>query len=130
MTHWWAQRRLRRVFKDLTSDEKEEIEERGSSIIDAIEQKVTAERQEQQEASPADETSETHDGDDELSAADDLSDDEKNKGAVIGRVEVRVAGQMRRIPYKIIMDPDNPEARVIAQRDSDTGELEPVVRRQ
>jgi hypothetical protein len=36
---------------------------------------------------------------------------------------------MRRIPYKIIMDPDNPEARVIAQRDSDTGELEPVVRR-
>ncbi len=124
----FLQRRLRRVFKDLTSDEKEEIEERGSSIIDSIEQKVVAERQEQQEESSEDVAAAAPE-DDELSAADDLSEDEKGKGAIIGRVEVRVAGQMRRIPYKIIIDPDDPEARVIAQRDSETGELEPVKRR-
>ena len=125
----FLQRRRRRVFKDLTNDEKTEIEKRGSSIIDAIEQKVVAERQQQQADSEDAAASTSVPGDDELSADDDLSDDEKTKGAVIGRVEVRVAGQMRRIPYKIILDPDDPEVRVIAQRDSESGLLEPMVRR-
>ena len=125
----FLQRRLRRVFKDLTGDEKTEIEEGGSSIIDAIEQKVLAERQDQAPASEDTDAAPSTETDSELSAADDLSDDEKSKGAVIGRVEIRVAGQMRRIPYKIILDPDDPEARVIAQRDSESGLLEPMVRR-
>ena len=124
----FLQRRLRRVFKDLTNEERAAIEERGSAIIDSIEQQVIAERQ---EAGTSEESVESvaHAGDDELAEADDLSEDEKSKGALIGRVEVRVAGQMRRIPYKIIRNPDDEESYVIAQRDRDSGELEPVVRR-
>jgi len=47
----------------------------------------------------------------------------------IGRVEVRVAGSQRRIPYKIMPDPDEGDLYVIAQRDPDTGELIPQKRR-
>ena len=59
----------------------------------------------------------------------DLSEEERAKGAQIGRVELRVAGQMKRIPYKLIADPDDASLVVIAQRDRDRGDLEPARRR-
>ena len=43
-------------------------------------------------------------------------------------VEAR-AGQMRRVPRKIMRDPEDEESFVLAQRNPDTGELEPVLRR-
>jgi hypothetical protein len=35
----------------------------------------------------------------------ELSEDELKKGAVFGRVEMRVAGQMRRVPRKMMLEP-------------------------
>ena len=60
---------------------------------------------------------------------DTLSDEEIGMGALIGRVEMRVAGTMRPIPKKIITDPDDPSVNVIARRHPDTGKLEPALRR-
>ena len=127
----FLKRRLRRVFKDLTSDERSTIEERGADIIKAVEQKVlsarqaAAEQEEPVETAPAAATGE----DLGTEESDDLSEEERQKGAQIDRVEVRVAGQMKRIPYKLILDPDDPSIHVIAQRDQDTGELQPAIRR-
>ena len=42
---------------------------------------------------------------------------------------MRVAGQMRRVPRKIMLNPDDEDEFVLAQRNRDTGELEPVLRR-
>ena len=42
---------------------------------------------------------------------------------------MRVAGQMRRVPRKIMLDPSDETQFVLAQRNRDTGELEPVLRR-
>ena len=48
---------------------------------------------------------------------------------VIGRVEMRVAGNQRRIPYKIMPDLEDPTLHVVCQRDPDTGELVPQMKR-
>jgi hypothetical protein len=42
---------------------------------------------------------------------------------------MRVAGNTRRVPYKIMPDIEEPERFVIAQRDPDTEELVPQMRR-
>ena len=123
----FLQRRLRRMFRDLSADDKAEMEQRGADMIGAIEQKVIAERQAAQEAASADAPGgkpQADGGDDE-----NLSEDEVKKGATIGRVEMRVAGQNRRVPRKIMIDPDDVDHFVLAQRNPETGELEPVLRR-
>jgi hypothetical protein len=108
------------------------MEERGADIIDAVEQKLAAEREaavaEAEAASAATGGGGGGAGSEE-GESDDLSEEEKAKGAHLGRVEMRVAGQMKRIPYKLISDPDDPSLTVIAQRDRETGELEPSRRR-
>ncbi len=121
-------RRLRRMFKDLTSDEKEEMEQKGAHMIDAIEEKVLTERQ----AAAAEEAGQNlvSTADQGIAQDDDaLTEEEMKKGATIGRVEMRVAGQMRRVPRKIMLNPDDEDEFVLAQRNRDTGELEPVLRR-
>ncbi len=42
---------------------------------------------------------------------------------------MRVAGQMRRIPQKIMFNPDDESQYVVARRNPDSGELEAVLRR-
>jgi hypothetical protein len=58
-----------------------------------------------------------------------LSEEKLGNGATIGRVEIRVAGQMRHIRRKIIRGPDDDFRFVLAQRNQESGELEPVLRR-
>ena len=121
-------RRLRRMFRDLTGDEKQEMEQRGAKMIDAVEQKVVAER----EVAAAEVAGRTRvSTEDGTTDQDDdaLSEAELKKGATIGRVEMRVAGQMRRVPRKIMLNPDVVGQFVLAQRNRDTGELEVVLRR-
>lgn len=126
-------RRLRRMFPDMSTDETNEIKERGSQMIDAIEQKILEERRaeveaqriKKEEAAQAKRSQVAESSDDE----DDLTDEEKQRGVIIGRVEMRVAGNTRRVPYKIMPDEEEPERFVISQRDPDTGELVPQMRR-
>ena len=47
----------------------------------------------------------------------------------MGRVEIRVAGNFRKIPRKLMPDPDDPSKFVIAVRDSETGGTVPEERR-
>ena len=130
----FIERRMRRMFPDLSTDEGAEISKRKESIITSIEAKVLAEREgpkkEEAEGAAAEEagTKPTTGGGD---AADDmdLSDDEKQLGVQIGRVEVRIAGNQRRIPYKIMPDPDDASLHIIVKRDRETGELMPELRR-
>ncbi len=130
----FIERRMRRMFPDLSTDEESEISERKESIISSIEKKVLAEREgpkeeEGEEGATAEEwdTKSTKGG----GAEDDmeLSDDEKTLGVQIGRVEVRIAGNQRRIPYKIMPDPEDGSRHIIVKRDRDTGELMPELRR-
>jgi hypothetical protein len=118
-------RRLRRMFRDLTGDEKQEIEQRSTNMLEAIEQKVIAER----EAAAAEATGKADDATGAHEAHDDdLTENEIKSGATISRVEMRVAGQMRRVPRKIMRDPDDEDQFMLAKRNQDTGELEPVLR--
>lgn len=123
-------RRLPRMFRDLTADEKQTIEARGADMIDAIEQSVLSERKAAAAEQAATQAQAAGNGDGGGSGGEeDLTDEEVRKGAQIGRVEVRVAGQMRRIPQKIMFNPDDESQYVVAKRDPDSGELEPVLRR-
>jgi hypothetical protein len=121
-------RRLRRMFRDLTSEEQQEMEQRGVDMIDAVEQRVLAEREVAAEEAAAKAASvamqQAFREDDEA-----LSEEELGNGATIGRVEIRVAGRMRHIRRKIIRDPDDDFRFVLAQRNRESGELEPVLKR-
>jgi len=119
-------RRLRRLFPDMSSDESHEIKMRGAEMIDAIEQRILTERQEvvkgkrqQVEEQAKESKSKGAGAKDEL----ELSEEERKRGVQIGRVEMRIGGSMRRIPLKIMPDEEEPERYVIAQRDPDTGDI-------
>ena len=126
-------RRLRRMFSDMSTDETNEIKECGSQMLDAIEQKILEERRaeveaqrlKKEEAAQVKRSQGAESSDDE----DYLTDEEKQRGVIVGRVEMRVAGNTRRVPYKIMPDEEEPDRFVISQRDPDTGELVPQMRR-
>ena len=125
-------RRLRRMFPDMSTDEAAEIQQRSTEMMDQIEQRILDERQsaveaerKKTEAAAANKPKETGGSDDEM----ELSEDEIAKGVQIGRVEMRVAGSTRRIPQKIMPDPDDPTQFVMVSRDPDTQELVPAKRR-
>ncbi len=125
--------RVRRLFPDMSTDEGAEIKLRGAQMIDEIEQKILNERQEavEEQRKNAKEAEKSKPAPSGAAAEDDLelSEDEKQLGVVIGRVEMRVAGNQRRIPYKIMPDQDDPTQHVVCQRDPDTGELVPQMKR-
>lgn len=118
-------RRLERLFSDLSRDERREMDQRCNAATNAIEQKLTAMRREaaQAQASIQLQSAEPESEDDGLTEA------EKAQGAQIGRVEMRVAGRTRMVPQKIIADPDDADKFIIAMRDPDTDELVPQLRR-
>jgi len=116
--------RLRSLYPDLTEAEKVEIDQRGADIIDAVEQKVMAERKEQA-AQKAQEQQESGGGEGD----GDLSADEEKKGVIIGRVSIPIAGNDRLVPYKIMPDPDATDKYVMAKKDPDSGEMVPILRR-
>ena len=123
-------RRLRRLFPDMTSDEAAELKQRSTEMMDQIENRVRDDRKDQAEGNrkekeaSASVKSSSSDGDDM-----ELSADEIQKGVQIGRVEMRVAGNTRRIPQKIMPDPDDPTQFVIVSRDPETQELVPAKKR-
>jgi hypothetical protein len=127
----FMKRRLRRLFPDMPTEEAVELRQQSAEIISAIEQKILQERQaeiEEQRRRTAGATTQSRgaaDDDDE----NDLTDEEMARGIQIGRVEMRVAGRYRRVPHRIMPDPDDPGRFVIAARDDGTGELEPAIRR-
>ena len=126
-------RRLYRLFPDMSTEESSEIKQRGTEMIDAIEEKVLEERRAEVEAkrqktgeavqakSRVGEEDEEDDG--------DLTEEEEAQGVFMARVEMRVAGSYRRVPYRIMPDIEEPERFVIVQRDPDTEELVPQMRR-
>ncbi len=124
-------RRLRRLFPDMKPDEAAELKQRSAEMMDQIESRINDERKAAVEAkrAKADLTASvakpTGGSDDEM----ELSADEIQKGVQIGRVEMRVAGSTRRIPTKMMPDPDDPEVMVIVMRDPETQELVPAKRR-
>jgi hypothetical protein len=125
-------RRLRRLFPDMNADEAAELKQRSTSMMDQIEQRILDDRKAaveakrvKAEAAAATKPQESGDSDDDM----ELSEDEVKKGVQIGRVEMRVAGANRRIPTKILPDPEDPERMVIGARDRETGEIEPALRR-
>ena len=123
--------RMRRMFPDMSSDETAEIRQRSVEMIDQIEQQVLDNRRAQVEekrqrgSESKEQKSQAADGADDM----ELSDKEKESGVQIGRVEIRVAGNLRKIPRKIMPDPDDPSKFVIAVRDPETGDTVPEERR-
>ncbi len=123
-------RRMRRLFPDMTSDEAAELKQRSTAMMDQIEDRIRDERQAQtketRENKEAAATPKPSSGDgDEM----ELSEEEIQKGVQIGRVEMRVAGSTRRIPQKIMPDPEDPTLFVIVSRDPETQELVPAKKR-
>ncbi len=57
-----------------------------------------------------------------------LSKEERRRGALIGRVEMRIAGTTRIVARKIMPSPDDSGKYLLAQRNAKTGELEPLKR--
>ena len=57
-----------------------------------------------------------------------LSNEERRLGALVGRVEMRIAGATRMVPRKLMLSPDDSRTYLLAQRNAQTGELEPLRR--
>ena len=128
----YLDRQLRRLFPDMSPEESREIKQRGANIIDKIEERSLSERQaavaekrKEPEAKQEQKAGAVAGDGDEM----ELTDDEKQKGVQIGRVETRIGGGMRRIPLKIMPDEENPSIYVVVRRDPETGELAPQMRR-
>lgn len=127
----FMKRRLRRLFPDMPTEEAVELRQQSAEIISAIEQKILQERKaalEEQRRLTAGTPAQSR-GVENEDEENDLTDEERARGIQIGRVELRVAGRYRRVPHRIMPDPDDPERFVIAARDDGTGELAPAVRR-
>ncbi|MFP6643025.1 MAG: hypothetical protein VCF24_05610 [Candidatus Latescibacterota bacterium] len=103
-------RRLWRMYPDMNADEVAELKQRSTQMMDQIEQRIHAERAAEVEAkkakaaaaAPVAKSDSGGDG-------EELSAEEMKKGVQIGRVEMRVAGSTRRIPTKIMPDPETQE---------------------
>ncbi|MDA0337625.1 MAG: hypothetical protein O2782_20870, partial [bacterium] len=124
-------RRLRRLFPDMKPDEAAELKQRSTEMMDKAESRISEERKAAVEARRA-KTERTASAAKPTGGSEDdleLSADEIQKGVQIGRVEMRVAGSTRRIPTKMMPDPDDPEVMVIVMRDPETQELVPAKRR-
>jgi hypothetical protein len=120
--------RLRRMFPDLAAEEQSAIESRAVELIDGVEEAIAEERrtrrgleQRTADVSPNTET------DAPPAAEGSLSPEEMQRGALIGRVETRIAGEIRTIPQVIMVDPDHPDHFVVGQRD-ESGNLVPALR--
>ena len=123
-------RRMRRLFPDMSSDEAAELKQRSTEMMDQIEDRIRDERQAQtKEAREKKETAAAAKPSSGDSDEMELSEEEIQKGVQIGRVEMRVAGSTRRIPQKIMPDPDDPTLFVIVSRDPETQELVPAKKR-
>lgn len=128
----FLQRRLRKLFKDMPGDELNEIRKRGGELIQMIEQKISDERHASIEAArqeAAERERPPRESEGESDGEMELTEEERRLGVQIGRVEVRVAGNYRRVPYKIMPDPEDPTRFLIAQRNQETGEVSPQLRR-
>ena len=123
--------RIRSMYPDLSEEETQEIQQRGAEIIEAVEQKIVAERKELEAAkAAAAETTASAQGNGKSNGDDEtLTVEEEQQGVQIHRIAVRVAGRTRNIPYKVMPDPDDTSKHVIVQKDPDSGQLVPVRRR-
>ena len=122
----YINQRLRRLFPDLSTGENNEMKARGEAIIDEVEARVLGDREKEKldrKKEPA-KKQVCSSGD-----VDELTEEEKLKGVMIGRVEMRVAGNKKRVPSKIMPDPEDESRMMVATRDSATGELVPQIRR-
>ena len=127
----FVNRRLRRLFPDLSAQEELELKQRSGEIIDAIEERVLNQRRQavEEKRQASNDAPQVR----SVAAEDDselqLSEEEIRMGVQIGRVEMRVAGNTKRIPQKLMPDPEEPGTFVLVRRDPDTGELEPQKKR-
>ena len=121
--------RVRRLYPDMVGSELSEIQQRGAEMLDTIEQEVREEQSSAPQSSYFADSQPSGSTEKGEGRDLDLTEDEERSGVQIGRVEIRVAGTSRRVPYKIMIDPDEPGTYVIARRDPATGELVPQRRR-
>jgi len=115
-------KRLKSLYPDMSREESAAMQEQGQKMLEAVEQKIVAEREASGVTVTTTQTSEEVDG-------DGISAEEEKMGVLIHRIPMRVAGRVRQIPHKLMPDPDDPARHVIAQRDPETGELVPARRR-
>ena len=132
-------RGLRHFLSELAPDEVEEIKQRTAAALSAAEQAVKNDQLHEADSPPAPEPAQTEESytvdsppapapaqtEDDLN----LSTEEVGRGIQIGRIEMRIAGRNKRIPQKIMPDPDDPGKFCIAQRDPETRNLVPQMKR-
>ncbi len=122
--------RMRRFFPDMPPDETAEICQRSVEMIDKIEQQVLDNlRAEEKGKRPRVSDVKPQQQAPGSSGDVELTDQEKKRGVQMGRVEIRVAGNLRKIPRKIMPHPDDPSKFVIGVRDPETGDTVPEERR-
>jgi hypothetical protein len=118
--------RLDRHISGASREEKAAAQRRWQAVLLALEQKVVAdahagaaaveEALKTESVKPV-----THD--------ESLTEEERHLGVQLTRVEIRVAGQGKKIPTKIMPDPEDPSRQLVVRRDPETGELGPQMRR-
>jgi hypothetical protein len=121
--------RVGRRFDEATKAEQLAAHRRGQGLLLTIEDRVATDRDDgAQQVEAALRAAEVEEAAAIPREESELSEDEVRQGAQMARVEVRIAGDQKRVPTKIMPDPDDPEHWVMARRDPETGQLVPQVR--
>lgn len=118
--------RLRIIYPDITPEEYQEIEEKSAAIIERVEQRITAARQEQAKAARAAAEAEKEFN---IQESLELSPREIARGAQVGRVSMKMGNNWRMVPLKVMPDAEDPERHVLVQRDPQSRELVAVFRK-
>ena len=115
---------LDRILEGASTEEETAARRRGQALLMAVEQKLVSEKTPQEEGHGQAEASEPL-----AEPVEELSQLEQTRGAQLVRLEVRGGGRARMVPGAIMPDPEDSRRFVMAQRDTDTGELVPQQRR-
>ena len=120
--------RLAHERPDLAAEEQSAIESRAMELIDSVEEAIAEERRMRRSPAPDTAVNSPDNGIEEPTAVEgSLTPEEMQQGALIGRVDTRIAGDIRAIPQMIMVDPDHPDHFVVGQRD-ENGRLVPALR--
>ena len=126
-----AQRRLQQkladVLADASTEEATAVRKRAQALVMRVEQKWVDETETAAETvlntlSPTATAP-------EAGAVEELSDVEISRGALLTEIAVRVGGRLSQVAGAVMPAPDDPHRFVLAQRDADSGELKPQMRR-
>ncbi|MBT3345985.1 MAG: hypothetical protein HN712_14930 [Gemmatimonadetes bacterium] len=126
---------LRLVFVEASPEESRAMQRRRQGLLMTIEQRLGGTASEEADLIMAPLLNPDQNEDEAAATVEpqqqveELSDVERSRGALLADVEIRVDGQRTTVPGVVMPSPEDSQRMVLVERDAQTGELAPQMRR-